>query len=43
MLNDETKKIKNMILKKKGQTKESPKLGLIFQTHNPWNPRHGLN
>jgi len=47
MLNDEiikhelkrSKKYKT----KQANPKESPKLGLIFQIHNPWNPRSRLN
>ena len=47
MLNDET--IKHELKRsKKYKTKqanprESPKFGLIFETHNPWNSRAGLN
>jgi hypothetical protein len=48
MLNDENEKkkkhdLKNTKKKKKLNSDESPKLRLIFKTHNPWNPRPELN
>jgi hypothetical protein len=47
MLNDENEKKKKHDLKntkkKKLNSDESPKLRLIFKTHNPWNPRPELN
>jgi len=35
--------LKNTKKKKQLNSDESPKLRLIFKTHNPWNPKLELN